>query len=395
MKRKLYSLNFLYGFGFTMVSKLMPAILASAKIATSAFQISLVSASYHLARSISTIYSGYLSDRFGRRKSMLVGFLVTALVAFFMLFANSIELYAIAFFLIGLVASLFYLSLGALASIIFKKKAEAFSKLEAAYQLGFIAGPFVGGALAVYMGSFELSLFGTHLHLTTPLIFLAWVIICLIGFFVSLSVPVTTVKRATVRGTIKDLSTVFRKNFIGFSLFFVVGSFTIGFVEGARDILVPLRAVDLGMGVLDVGVIFSVSAVITMIGVIPGSSISDRFGRGMGLVLGFSLVAVAFALMVSATSLVALAVLTGLLSLGRSIALATNRAFASDIIHEKFRATGLSAVDALFLFGRVVGPLAAGLLKDAIHFQDAVLFFGSVTAVVVVLSAAYYLIEER
>ena len=146
----LYLLNFLMALGYNAVSKILPAFLTA--ITSSAFQISLVSSAYNIGKIISGAAGGVFADWFGKKNSLLASMAFIGVFSFILVFGSTIEWFILIFFFIGLFASLFYLSLNSIITIVNKGKAKSLSKLEMMYQIGFIFGPIVGGTIAATMG---------------------------------------------------------------------------------------------------------------------------------------------------------------------------------------------------------------------------------------------------
>jgi len=375
---KIYFLNFLYSLGYNGVSKILPVFLTA--FSNSALQIGLVNSVYQLGRTISTVFSGYIADKIGKNKGILLAFAATSLLSFLLVFANSIPLFALIFFAIGLMASLFYASLNAMASLLFEKKGEGFSKLEISYQLGFVIAPLIGGIIAASIGM--------------PVVFVLWTLLSAIGLLVSISLPKQVIEKVTVKKTLGTLFSTVKANIWSFVTFALVGSFFVGLIEGARDLLVALYSVDLGFGILEIGLIFAISPIITIIGIGPMGRIADRVGRGFSILIGLVLIALSFILLPFANSVLFLGVLTGLLSLGRTAGLVSTRAFAADSIPKRVRGTGLGLFEMVFSAGKVAGPLLAGLLKDSLGVNQAFFVFFSITIGVAVFIGLYFVKRE-
>jgi len=375
---KVYSLNFLYSLGYNGISKILPVFLTA--FSNSALQIGMVNSAYQLGRTISTVFSGYIADKIGKNKAILLAFLFNTLLSFSLVFANSISFFVIAFFAIGLIASLFYAGLNAIASILFEKKGDGFSKLEMSYQVGFVLAPLIGGAIAASIGM--------------PVVFILATIVSAIGLMLSVFLPKEENEKITVKKTLGSIFNIVKENVWGFVTFALVGSFFIGLIEGARDLLIALYSVDLGLGIWEIGLIFAISPLITIIGINPIGKISDRIGRGFSILIGLGLIILSFILLPFANSVIFLGVLTGLLSLGRTAGLVSTRAFAADLIPTRVRATGLSFFEIIFSAGKVVGPLLAGVLKDNLGATQAFSIFIYITIGVAVFIGLYFVKKE-
>ena len=378
--RLIYWLNFLVSFGYNLVSKILPAYLT--KFTQSAFQISFVGAAYQLAKVLGAPFLGIVSDKLGKKRALTFALLILAILGSSLIFLDSIFSFVLIFFAIGLVSNLLHISLNAICTILSEKKAEALSKLEISYQIGFIAGPMLGGFIALLLGM--------------PVNFVIWALISLTGLvsvqFIKETEPI---QKVTVKSTLKNVGQAIRNNFLGFLVFFIVGGFFIGFIEGTRDILIPLYAHDLGYSLLQIGLIFTISSIITALGLLPFGKLSDKAGRGFALLSGIGLIIVSYLLLGFTTAFLGIALLTGILSLGRTVGLTTTRAFASDITTKESRATGISLFEITFSLGRVVGPVTGGLLKDFFAIKTTFAIIISISVVAALIMIAYLVKIKR
>ncbi|MFZ2969845.1 MAG: MFS transporter [Minisyncoccia bacterium] len=370
LKKILYLINFLISFGYNAVSKIFPAFLAT--FSYSAFQISLVSSVYNIGRLIMGIFGGFLADRFGKRNSLFISMMAIGIFSSLLAYGRTIEWFTMIFFFLGIFSSLFYLSINAIVTVVNEKKGKSLSKMEAAYQVGFIAGPFVGGAIALTYGM-------------NPLFF-AWSIIMLIGG-VLISRVESQDSRNSMKSVANDYLKIVRSDPLDFLLLIVIGTIFIGTIEGARDIIIPLYAVDLGYDIFKIGAIFTISSIVTMIGIIPLGNFADKAGRKKVLILSFAMIGSSFILLRFFTGFLSISLLVGLLSLGRTAGLMGVRAFASDISSHGSRATSLSAIESILSIGRIAGALLAGFLKDSMDVASIfrIFFWFSIMIIAVYL----------
>ncbi|MEE9406344.1 MAG: MFS transporter [Candidatus Aenigmarchaeota archaeon] len=369
----LYLLNFLMALGYNAVSKILPAFLTT--ITSSALQISFVSSAYNIGKMVSGAAGGMFADWFGKKNTLLASLAFVGFFSLILTIGNTIEWFILVFFFIGIFASLFYFSLNSVTTIINKGRAKALSKLEMVYQLGFIFGPMMGGAVAVMMGMNSL--------------FLIWALLMFIGCVAVLFMNLEE-KRTPIKSVAKNYIKVIRADPLNFLLLVVLGVVFLGIAEGARDILIPLYAVDLGFDILMIGAIFMVSAIITMVGIVPFGHLADKIGRKPIIIIALLMMGFSFLLLEFTNSLIMLGILTGLLSLGRTAGLMGARAFASDISGAEIRTTSFALIELCLSFGRIGGAIAAGLLKDVILIGPTLeIFFWAMIALSIIYSVLF------
>ena len=133
--------------GFGIIIPILP--LYAASFAASPSTIGILLASYSLMQMLSTPYLGALSDKWGRRPVLLVS--QTGTFAAFMLmgFAGSLPVLFAARLLDGLSGGNISTAQAYISDVTAEKdRAKAFGLIGAAFGVGFMAGPALGGFLA-------------------------------------------------------------------------------------------------------------------------------------------------------------------------------------------------------------------------------------------------------
>lgn len=374
----LYVLNFLVSLGFNAVSKILPAFLASLNY--SGLQISFISSAYNIGKIISGITGGFFADWLGKKNTLSVSLFSLSIFSFFLTFNNEIEWYTAVFLLLGISSSLFYLSFNSIVTLLNEKKGRALSKMEVVYQAGFIVGPFIGGAVALNHGMNSL--------------FFLWAALMLIGIIIvfKLNFPDSGNSVKSVAG---DYIKAIKSNSSNFVLLIIFGAIFVGTIEGAKDILVPLYAVDLGFDIFKVGIIFTISSVVTMVGIIPLGNFADKIGRKIILILSFLMIAGSFLLFLFTKDLWVIGFLTGILSLGRTAGLIGVRAIASDISSVTFRATSLAIAESALSVGRIIGAIGAGFLKDKISITSTFYVCFWISIIIIAIYSVVFIKQSR
>jgi DHA1 family tetracycline resistance protein-like MFS transporter len=135
--------------GFALVVPLL-AFFADTFGAT-AFQTGLLVASYAAMQMISAPILGRISDRFGRRPVFLISILGTFIGFLILGFANSLWMLFFSRILSGLTAGNISVAQAYIADVTDEKnRARGMGMLGAAFGIGFILGPALGGTLSVY-----------------------------------------------------------------------------------------------------------------------------------------------------------------------------------------------------------------------------------------------------
>lgn len=377
MRRLLYLIQFIYSCGFNLLYRTLPTYLAT--YVSSAFQISLVQTAHSVVR-LFNIPCGAVADRVGKRKTLFLVFFFLPFVALTFTISRSVWHFTLMFMVIGLLANFYYSSTNALVTIFFQKRVESLFKLEAMYQLGLMAGPVIGGFLTLQYG--------------IEAAFYTWAGLGVVGLVLSSlflrksEQPVQEKKLGSVWDGIKG-------NKPAFLLFLSVGGFITGLMEAFHILGIPLYGSSLGMTIYEVGLIFGISSVISFFGFFLLGKQLDKIRKEASLVIGLVLMAVPFLLFALFQDILMLAVLSGIFTLGRAGGLNIARAFVSDSVDQRYRASGIATVDTSLFLGRIAGPLIGGLIIDFINIPFMFMTAGAVSLAGILVVAVYWALRKQ
>jgi len=133
--------------GFGIILPLLP--LYAETFGASPFVVGVLLASYSLMQLIATPYLGALSDRIGRRPVLIISQIGTVLSFILLGIANSLPLLFVARILDGISGGNISTAQAYISDVVDEKdRAKAFGLIGAAFGLGFIVGPALGGILS-------------------------------------------------------------------------------------------------------------------------------------------------------------------------------------------------------------------------------------------------------
>jgi MFS family permease len=344
-----YVLQLIWSTGFNSVSKIFPSYFATL---ISASQISLIYSIYACSKFFA-IPMGWVSDKIGKSRALIIAFLALPLVAFLFTISSSWMFFGFMFFVIGLLGNFYYSSVNSLITIFFKEKTKALFRLESMYQLGVIIGPIIGGFLVADYG--------------LEAVFYVWGILGIIGFIFSLFLRKEEIvkKVEKKKPSIKKLFKKLGDNKFEFITYLTIGGFLTGFFEAAITIAFPLLMTAYGYDIKNVGVIIGLGSVISIIGLLLIGKNMDKMGYQKSLLVTSLMMGITFLLVFSNNFWLAIIVL-GIFTIGRAGGLNIVRAFISENIPEEVRATGMSINDTAQYSARVVAPLVVGFLIDLV-----------------------------
>ncbi|MBF0417738.1 MAG: MFS transporter, partial [Magnetococcales bacterium] len=154
MKRKastgvIFTAVFLDLLGFGMVLPLMPLYAADPRFAASPAEIGWLMAIYSIMQFLCAPYWGWLSDRVGRRPTLIIGLLGSALSYLAYGLASTLWVLFAARAAAGMMGANIAVAQAAMADLSpTEERSKAMGLIGAAFGLGFILGPAFGGWLA-------------------------------------------------------------------------------------------------------------------------------------------------------------------------------------------------------------------------------------------------------
>lgn len=298
--------------GFGILGPLIPFYVE--RMGASAELITFVVALYSLAQFAAMPLWGYLSDRIGRRPVLALSMLGHALSYVLIAFADSIWLLAFARAFGGATSANLATAYAYVAdTTTTQNRAKALGRISAAFGMGFVLGPVIGGFLAGG-GSVEEANFLAPALTAAGLSFLSFVGIML---FLPESRPA---EAAPVPGKrrpslIESFQTALARPIIGMIAFLC---FLVIVFVAMREAILPLWAHFVhGMSPVDIGIMLAVSGgTVTLMQIFGIGPLTARFGEvalvkaaivlyalgWMGLIFSVSLMQICFALVLAAAA---------------------------------------------------------------------------------------------
>lgn len=350
----LLSVMFINMLGFGLVVPLLPLYAQSFHAAP--WQIALIFSAYSMGSFFGEPFWGRLSDRVGRKPILVSTLACNCLTYLALAFAPNVYIAFIVRFFGGLAAGNGSVVQGYIADVTpADLRAGQMSRLGAAYNIGFIVGPFIGGVLAKPSAG--------HLGFQIPLL-CASVLCGLSALGVFLVVRESRV-RSTVATRAPNRWVMFgfaaRHPVIGrlMLLTFVVGVAFTG-IESTFALWAQHR---FGWQPRDVGICFGVTSFVAAISqfFITGA-LSRRYGEAPMLALGMAGTAFFTLLQPFTDGHWRTVVVMASIALFQSVAFPNAGAMMSRSIDENHQGQIMGLNNAAGAFARFIGPLCAGLV---------------------------------
>lgn len=363
--------------GFGLILPLLPFI--AEKFNADAFQIGLLTAVYSFFQFVASPVLGRLSDRFGRKKLLMIS-QFGSMIGFLLLgFAHSLPLLFISRIIDGTTGGNISIAQAYIADITDKKnRAKGMGVIGAAFGIGFILGPVIGGVLSNF-GFWVPAFFAAAVSGLT---------ILTTGLFLQETVDVHQVqKKHRERFTFEKLKAIFTTKPLGL---LIVVFFLINFAfSGMQGTFALWAQATFGWGPTQIGYVFAyigVLSVIIQLKVLP--LVIKRFGDSVTLLMGIPLLALGLMLIPLSVHLSILLFANALLILGNSLTNPTIQALASENVEAEDYGETLGILQSSASFGRIIGPILAGELFNIISKDAPFISSG------IILILTYFILEK-
>jgi DHA1 family multidrug resistance protein-like MFS transporter len=386
--------------GFGLVMPLLP-IYARNFGATGA-ELGLLTASFAVARIITTFPGGMLADWAGRKIPVVLGLLAYSVVMTLYGFSEDVNQLILLRGLQGLASGIVWPVLSTMVADIAapEDRSKAIGLYEMMWFFGSVVGPGLGGVLA---GAFTVA---TPFFVCGALAFASMI---LVAFTVKetmrtqaksedesiqsdsdhdLSAP-----RIDERGRVAVHSvpplTPYPRIFVALCVVGLIVSFSHSLIQ---PVLSVFANEELGISVVDVGLLFTAMGIVTLVTTLPLGTAADRTGRKLTLVTGILFTAASAVLITLSGSFWPLLLVMMMRGVGRAATNPSLTVMFTNLLPLTRRGRGMGIYNLFRNIGLVVGSSAGGFLYDALSSQAPFIIcaFAGLLAVAVIV----FLISE-
>jgi MFS family permease len=321
---------------------------------------------------------GTLSDLYGRRRLLMVGTATFAFMPFFYLFIQTPAQLLLVRLVHGFATAIYGPVVAAQVADLFQqRRGEHIGWYRSIRTASYLMGPLLGGFVLFY-ASFRL----------------AWVVVAVLGllaFFPALTLPQP--KRASNRAQEGTNTTRFVRQHL-LQAFKNPVLLALGIVEAAlyfglraNKAFLPLYAVSVGVNPAQIGAIFSIQVVATLLAQPIGGYLSDHLGRKPVVLSGLLLVGGGLPLMVMTHDLPIFVLLSIALGVGEAVIMPSIITLGTELSDEDNYGSTLGMLDAMDNVGKALGPIVAGLLLGLSSYVTSfTIIAGILVAVAVIFS---------
>ncbi|MBI4849599.1 MAG: MFS transporter [Nitrospirae bacterium] len=306
--------------------------------------------------------SGALSDVIGRKRTMLIGLVVFAVMPFTYLFVKDYQLLVVIRFIHGLATAVYGpVSMAVVADVAGAKKGEMLSWFSSVTIIGNLVGAPVGGFILHSMASDSPSLaeFQT-VYIVSGIAGMTSLLIALKLLAHRERVEKGKSLRESysrflsgIKEVVSDRRVVITSNMEGLQ----------NLTVGALEAFLPIYAVTVaGLNEFQAGLLWGIQVLATILSKPIMGKASDKYGRKPLITAGMILCALSFGAIPMLHNFYLLMITAIVFGFGEAFVTSSSAALVADICKEKHFGTAMGTFGTIFDIGHAAGPILAGIL---------------------------------
>lgn len=330
---------------------------------------------FGVTKAITNYYTGTLSNRFGRKKLLVAGWIMALPVPLLLIFATSWNWIIVANIFLGISQGLTWSS-----TVVMKIDLVGEKNRGLAMGLNEFAG-YIALALIAFFTGWIASNYGLR-----PYPFYVGVGLAVVGLILSWAFVQDTVHHVRLESSsslIPKLKNIFwdttwkHKNLGSITQAGLVNNLNDGMVWG----LFPLLLISRGFDLHETGIIVATYPAVWGFGQLYAGKLADKYCKKTLLFLGMFIQGLALLAMTWANSFMSFIILSSLLGIGTAIVYPTFLAAISDYTHPDERPKSIGIFRLWRDLGYAIGAILTGLIADRLGLVAPILVIGVLTLV--------------
>lgn len=314
--------------------------------------------------------SGALSDVIGRKRTMLIGLVVFAVLPFAYLFIDNYQALIVVRFIHGLATAIYGpVSMAVVADVAGERKGELLSWFSSVTIIGNLLGAPLGGfilhtspgATGPAMGDFQIAYLASGFAGVMALVLALGVLKNDQKTEKHQSLKEAYARFASgIKEVASDRRVIITSNMEGLQ----------NMTVGALEAFLPIYAVTVaGLDAFQAGLLWGVQVIATIIAKPIMGKTSDRYGRKPLITAGLFLCAVSFAAIPLLSNFYLLGLAAMVFGLGEALVTSSSAALIVDVCQEKHFGAAMGTFGTIFDIGHAAGPILAGFLIARLDYR--------------------------
>jgi MFS family permease len=321
-----------------------------------------------IGRVLGDIPASILAERLGDRRSMMVAASISFLAYGVCLVSGSLLLYGVGLLVAGMANATFYLARQSyvIETVPTNLRARALSALGGSHRIGLFLGPLIGAGAITLLG--DKAAYGVAITANVVTVLL----LVVVRGDESDSAAATKSRRVTDHGSGRVLHEHWK-------LFSTLGLaiIAVGAVRAARQTVVPVWAVHIGLGAAQTSLIFAIASAVDMALFYPAGKVMDVYGRLAVALPAMTILGVTMAMLPLTHGLVTLTLVAMAMSFGNGIGAGIMMTLGADTAPEAGRLRFLGIWRFLGDSGNAAGPLLVSAIASLASLGAGIVAVGS------------------
>ncbi len=362
----IYLPGFLFAVGTGMIAPVLPLF---ARNLTESFQlIGWVLAADFLGQVVSDVPAGYLMERVGRKRGMILGLIIIGVATGLIFLVTAVWQLFVLRVIAGFGVSMYSVARHAWLAdgVDVSARGRAIAVIGGVFRGGKVVGPLIGGTVAVTFGQRP-----TFILFTLILLVPIMILVLRTDPNLAAEQKQQDEKNRKNESHLKDFGDILR-NYGHIIIPAGTGAFFAQMVRSARTVILPLfAAVNLGLNEQQIGTILATSSLIDTILFPLAGYLMDRYGRKYAIVPSFVFQGIGVLFIAMSTGYWGLMFAACLIGLGNGISSGTMMTLSADLSPKESRGGFLGLWRLIGDAGFASAPLIVGAIADALTLGAA------------------------
>lgn len=322
--------------------------------------------------------AGALSDLVGRKKTLLAGLVVFAVIPFTYLLVENYQLLILIRFLHGFATAIYGpVAMAVVMDAAGARKGEMLSWFSSVTIIGNLVGAPVGGFILYRLATGAPALFDFRVvYLASGVAGLLSLVLALITLRGKEAVERSQGLRASLRRFASGIKEVLSdRRVVATSSMEGLQNLTVGALEA----FLPIYAVKVaGLNEFQAGLLWGIQVLVTILSKPIMGRTSDRYGRRPLINVGMVLCALSFGAIPLLQNFYLLLITATFFGLGEALVTSSTAALVADICQHRHFGTAMGTFGTIFDVGHAAGPIVAGLLLARMDYLLTFWIMGAV-----------------